>query len=151
MTAPDSPEKHGEAVVVIRAATPEDAPVLLPFWAVAAENESRPTDTTTAIQALLDRDPEALLVAELDDEIVGTVIAGWDGWRAHIYRLAISPRHRRRGLGSALLTAAESRLRRLGATRFDAMVLDGNELGHAMWARAGYTPQEDWRRWVKQA
>lgn len=138
-------------LIVIRPATSEDVPVLLPFWAVAAENDTRPTDTSSAVQALLDRDPDALLVAELHDEIVGSVIAGWDGWRGHVYRLAVAPRYRRRGIGQALLTAAEARLRRLGATRFDAMVLEDNDLGQSLWKAAGYAPQDEWRRWVKPA
>jgi hypothetical protein len=37
----------------------------------------------------------------------------------------------------------------LGATRLDAMVLEGNELGQALWRTSGYQPQENWRRWVK--
>lgn len=138
-------------LIVVRPATSEDVPVLVSFWAVAAENETRSGDGSTAVHALLDRDPEALLVAELHDEIVGTVVAGWDGWRGHVYRLAVSPRHRRRGIGTALLTAAEARLRRLGASRFETMLLDGNELGRSMCEAGGYTPQEEWRRWVKQA
>jgi ribosomal protein S18 acetylase RimI-like enzyme len=80
---------------------------------------------------------------------VGTVIAGWDGWRAHLYRLAVHPDHRRQGIGSLLLNAAEQRLAALGATRFDAMVLEGNELGASTWRARGYAPQEEWRRWVR--
>ncbi len=61
--------------------------------------------------ALLERDPSALLVAELGDQLVGSVIAGWDGWRGHLYRLAVHPDRSREGVGRALLVAAESRLR----------------------------------------
>ncbi len=39
----------------------------------------------------------------------------------------------------------------LGATRLDAMVLEGNELGQALWHAAGYSPQAQWRRWTKPA
>jgi len=41
----------------------------------------------------------------------------------------VHPDYRRQGGGSLLLDAAEQRLAALGATRFDAMVLEGNELG----------------------
>ncbi|MEI5676620.1 GNAT family N-acetyltransferase [Nocardioides sp. CCNWLW212] len=135
--------------VTLRSAVDDDAEALVAFWAFAGENESRPTDRPEMITGLLARDPSALLLATVDGEIVGTVIAGWDGWRAHLYRLAVRPDHRRRGLGRLLVERAEERLRALGAGRFDAMVLEGNELGDASWRAAGYTRQDDWRRWFR--
>jgi ribosomal protein S18 acetylase RimI-like enzyme len=130
-------------------ATPGDVPELLALWAVAAENDSRPGDTARAVLNLLDRDPQACLIARQGDRIVGTLVAGWDGWRAHLYRLAVHPAVRRQGIAQALLDAGAARLRSLGATRLDAMVLEGNEQGQALWQAAGYSPQAQWRRWIK--
>jgi ribosomal protein S18 acetylase RimI-like enzyme len=132
-------------------ATPDDVPELLALWAVAAENDSRPGDTAQAVLALLEHDPGACLIARRGDRIVGTLIAGWDGWRAHLYRLAVHPAARRRGIAQALLDAGAERLSSLGATRLDAMVLEGNELGQALWQASGYSPQAEWRRWIKPA
>jgi len=130
-------------------ATPGDVPELLALWAVAAENDGRPGDTAQAVLTLLDRDPGACLIARQGDRIVGTLVAGWDGWRAHLYRLAVHPAMRRQGIAQALLDAGAARLRSLGATRLDAMVLEDNELGQALWQAAGYSPQARWRRWTK--
>jgi ribosomal protein S18 acetylase RimI-like enzyme len=135
---------------VIRTANPEDADRLLDLWAVAAENEGRPAEhDRQLLPALLRRDADSVLLAEAGPALIGSLIAGWDGWRAHLYRLAVLPAHRRRGVGSALLAAAEQRLVALGARRLDAMVLDANELGGAAWTAAGYHRQDDWSRWVK--
>lgn len=133
----------------VRPARMNDVDAVLELWRTAAENDNRPADSRAAVVALLDRDPAALLVAVSDDELIGSLIAGWDGWRAHLYRLAVRPDRRRHGVGRALLTAAEARLAGLGARRFDAMVLDANELGHRLWQAAGYRRQEEWGRWVK--
>jgi GNAT superfamily N-acetyltransferase len=130
-------------------AGPDDVPELLALWAIAAENDSRPSDTAEAVLALLERDSGACIVARQGDRIVGTLIAGWDGWRAHLYRLAVHPDMRRRGVAQALLDAGAARLRSLGATRLDAMVLEGNGLGQALWQSSGYTRQTEWRRWIK--
>ena len=76
-------------------------------------------------------------------------IAGWDGWRCHLYRLAVAPNRRRRGIGGALIAAAQERFRVLGGTRADAMVLDDNDDARAIWAANGYRRQAEWSRWVK--
>ncbi|MEU6179928.1 GNAT family N-acetyltransferase [Streptomyces coeruleorubidus] len=132
----------------IRAATPEDLDTVLAFWKVAAEGTSI-SDDRTGVERLVARDPEALILAERSGELAGTVIAGFDGWRCHLYRLAVHPDHRRQGIASALLAAAEERFVRLGGRRADAMVLTRNETAHQAWGAAGYGPEEQWRRWVK--
>ncbi|MGW6918451.1 GNAT family N-acetyltransferase [Kitasatospora sp. NPDC054939] len=134
----------------LRTATAADIPALLAFWTLAAKGTSI-TDDADGVAALIARDPEALLVAELaaDGTLVGTVIAGWDGWRCHLYRLAVHPDHRRRGIGRTLLDAAERRFAALGGRRVDAMVLVDNPVGHRTWTATGYTPQPQWSRWVK--
>ncbi len=81
-------------------------------------------------------------------ETVACVIVGWDGWRAHIYRLAVHPEYRRRGLARWLLRVAEQRLRTTTAIRIEAMVLDSNEPADVVWTNAGYTRQANWSRWV---
>jgi ribosomal protein S18 acetylase RimI-like enzyme len=133
---------------IIRHGQVEDVEALLAFWRVAAEGTDR-HDDPAKVSALIERDPEAVLIAEVDGEMAGTLIAGWDGWRAHLYRLAVDPARRRRGIGTALLRAAEERFAAFGAFRADAMVLLDNELAHHVWGGAGYVPQPHWSRWVK--
>ncbi|MBO3740852.1 GNAT family N-acetyltransferase [Actinoplanes flavus] len=135
--------------MILRAATTSELPAVLTFWQEAAENDNRPVDTVEAVTALHRRDPAALILALDGDEIVGTVIAGWDGWRCHLYRLAVAPARRRAGIGGRLIAAAEERFRSFGGTRADAMVLDANETAHRIWKRHGYAPQAEWSRWVK--
>lgn len=134
--------------LVIRAAAPADLDTVLTFWKEAAEGTSI-SDDRDGVARLLDRDPESLLLAERGGELAGTVIAGFDGWRCHLYRLAVHPDHRRQGVGTALLQAAEERFAALGGRRGDAMVLDRNDLAHHAWRAAGYAPQPEWSRWVK--
>lgn len=133
----------------LRRGTSDDAPLLVAFWAREGENHHRPTDTLEGVQGLLDRDPDAVIIAERDGRIVGTVVAGWDGWRAHLYRLAVASDVRGQGLARLLVAEAERRLEGLGAVRYDAMVLAANEVGAAAWAAMGYSAQEEWTRWVK--
>lgn len=148
-TFAEHPLRVVDGDVTVRHAGAADVPRLMEFWEGSAENAARPQDSVALVEALLARDPAAILVAELEGRLVGSVIAGWDGWRAHLYRLAVAPEARGRGLARHLLGHAEDRLRALGATRFDAMVLDGNDAGARLWRSAGYAPQGEWSRWVK--
>jgi len=132
----------------VRSATLPDIDAVLAFWREAAEGTSI-SDDRDGVARLITRDPDALILAERDGRLVGSVIAGFDGWRCHLYRLAVHPAHRRQGIGSALLTAAEERFVALGGRRGDAMVLERNETGQHAWRAAGYAPEEHWRRWVK--
>ncbi|WP_344658963.1 GNAT family N-acetyltransferase [Catenulispora subtropica] len=136
---------------ILRTATAADVAAVLGFWQLAAEDAHRPADSSSALEALLARDPEALLLAvdPASGELIGSVIAGWDGWRCHVYRLAVHPDRRREGIGRLLVAAAEDRFRAFGGTRADAMVLDGNALAHHAWRAGGYAPQPEWSRWVK--
>jgi ribosomal protein S18 acetylase RimI-like enzyme len=133
----------------LRHANADDVPAVLDFWKRSAEDTNRVGDDAAAVHALIERDPEALLLAVDGGEIVGSLVAGFDGWRCHLYRFAVRPDRRRRGIGAALLDAAEERFRAFGGRRADAMVLDDNHLAHRAWAAAGYAAQPDWRRWVK--
>ncbi|MBT2376836.1 GNAT family N-acetyltransferase [Streptomyces sp. ISL-111] len=132
----------------IRSATVADLDKVLAFWKVSAEGTSI-SDDGDGVARLVERDPAALILAERDGTLVGTVIAGFDGWRCHLYRLAVHPEKRRRGVGGALLAAAENRFAALGGRRSDAMVLDRNDLAQHAWRAAGYGQQPQWSRWVK--
>ncbi|AZS87877.1 GNAT family N-acetyltransferase [Streptomyces griseoviridis] len=134
--------------LTIRSATSDDVSALLDFWESAAE-ETSISDDEAGVSRLIARDAEAVVIAERAGRMVGTVIAGSDGWRCHLYRLAVDPRMRRQGVGSALLETAEHRFITLGGRRGDAMVLEDNELGQRAWHAAGYAPEPHWRRWTK--
>jgi ribosomal protein S18 acetylase RimI-like enzyme len=135
--------------VRIRFATTDDIPAILELWERGAGESSMKNDPE-GVQRLLDRDPEALLLAEDDHgRLVGSVIAGFDGWRAHIYRMAVDPTARNAGVGRALVEAMEDRFRSLGAKRGDAIVLLDNELGRSFRESVGYTPDPKSDRWVR--
>ncbi|NUK07698.1 GNAT family N-acetyltransferase [Streptomyces lunaelactis] len=132
----------------IRPAAADEAKTILAFWKEAAEGTSI-TDDVDGVARLITRDPEALILAESEGRVVGSVIAGYDGWRCSLYRLAVLPSHRRQGISTALLEAAEKRFLAVGGRRGDAMVLEANERAQHAWAAAGYRREDHWRRWVK--
>lgn len=127
--------------VAIRRCRAEDAPAVLELWAGARSDHASTADRLEDIEALLAGSPAALLVAEVEREIVGALIAGWDGWRGNMYRLAVRDGRRREGIGLALVRAGEDYLRQCGVRRITALVAFEDEAAGGFWESAGY-PQD---------
>ena len=134
----------------IRAAAEADVDAVLSVWAWSRSTAARTPDDEQVVGRLLERDPGALLVAEDDDgEVVGALIAGWDGWRGNVYRLAVLPSHRREGVASALVEAGHERLQALGARRVTALVGGDEGAAHKLWRAVGYHRDEFVHRFVR--
>jgi ribosomal protein S18 acetylase RimI-like enzyme len=133
---------------VIRLARPDEADALLAFWR-AAEAVPSHTDTAESVAVAIACDGSAVLVAEVGGAIVGSLVAGWDGWRGNLYRLAVLPGHRRAGIATALVREGERRLVAAGARRLAAIVLEGEPAAAAFWAHAGYELQPGAGRFAK--
>lgn len=101
------------------------------------------------MEQLAESSPAALLVAEAGDQVVGAVIAGWDGWRGNIYRLAVRDEHRRRGVGELLIRAAEDYLHGCGVRRVTALVAYDDETAGSFWDAMGYPQDIDIGRRVR--
>lgn len=133
--------------VDLRAAKPADLDSVLKLWKLAAAEPTH-TDDLNSLDQLITFDPSALLVAETGDDLVGSVIAGWDGWRGSIYRLAVAPEYRRRGLARDLIDAAVARLREAGAVRLQAIVADDDVRATGFWDASGWERQVARARFV---
>ena len=96
------------------------------------------SDTPDEIQKKLDRDPDLFLVAEENEQIIGTVIGGFDGRRGLIYHLAVTASLRGQGIGSRLMGELESRLRAKGCIRCYLMVTTNNPEGMQYYEKHGW-------------
>ena len=133
--------------VTLRPGQPADVDAVLALWR-DADAEPTHTDDAAGLAMLLERDADALIVAVDDDRLIGSVIAGWDGWRGSIYRLVVAPSHRRAGLGRRLLGAAEERLGRGGARRSQAIVVETDQQATSFWRASGWAEQVERIRFV---
>ncbi|MFI6784258.1 GNAT family N-acetyltransferase [Micromonospora sp. NPDC050276] len=110
----------------IRVAQPDDAPGVVALRAMVYPYLVRGVESTRKM--LAEPPPEeawTAFVAEVDDRVVGWVSAERIGTTSMadvggINLLHVHPEHRRRGIGSGLLTAATSYLRPLGIRRVRA-------------------------------
>ncbi len=95
-------------------------------------------DPRRDIARKLTTQPELFLVAQSGGEVVGTVMAGYDGHRGWVNYLAVSPHVQGRGLGRRLMAAAEEALARLGCAKVNLQVRGGNAAAMAFYEALGY-------------
>ena len=125
-----------------------DIDAVLPLW-VESGAESTHTDDVGGLTTLVTHDPSALVVAEDEGSIVGSVIAAWDGWRGSVYRLVVASSHRRLGLGRQLLGAADARLSAVGAVRVQAIGVETEPKAIGFWHESGWDRQVQRVRFVR--
>ena len=121
---------------LIRDCCPEEAEALLALWQAAGTSPSV-TDTITDVQGAIES-TASVLVAEADQRIVGSLIATFDGWRGNMYRIAVHPDYRRRGIGQALVREGERRLAKQGVKRITALVEEKYPWATAFWSAVEY-------------
>jgi ribosomal protein S18 acetylase RimI-like enzyme len=132
--------------VHVRCATADDLVAVADLW-LRAGGPTRSSSGAAQAMRLIERDPEALLIAVVGESIVGSLVVGWDGWRCHLYRAAVDEEHRRTGIARALMTCACERAAAVGATRIDAMVDVANTGAIEFWETVGFERDHADARW----
>ena len=94
------------------------------------------------IPAKLAMQPDLFLVAIDGDEIIGSILAGYDGHRGWLYAVAVLKKHRRRGVGSALVREAERCLQELGCVKINLQIQSTNASVAEFYRRLGYEVEE---------
>ena len=85
---------------------------------------------------------ELFFVAIIDDRLAGTAMAGYDGHRGWVYYVAVSPVHRRKGIGRALMGRVEEDLLRLGCPKLNLQVRASNTDVVEFYEALGYAVEE---------
>jgi ribosomal protein S18 acetylase RimI-like enzyme len=100
-------------------------------------------DSKKSIKSFLEKNPDTCFVAETSGEIIGTIMAGNDGRRGHIYHLTVKPEYRKNGIGKKLLEKIEKALKKEGIKKVFLLVFKTNKTGNAFWKKSGYGRRND--------
>ncbi len=100
-------------------------------------------DTKDGIDRFLKRNSDTCFVAEINNQIVGVIMAGNDGRRGYIYHTAVSEKYRNHGIASQLVDKAINALYEIGISKVALVVFESNEQGNAFWEKQGFSVRDD--------
>lgn len=122
---------------VVRPYIPEDRARVIELWQRC--QLTRPQNNPQLdIERKLKVDPELFLVGLLNDEIVATVMGGYEGHRGWINYLGVDPRFRRKGIGRQMMDIVQTTLRNLGCPKINLQVRTDNLEAVGFYQAIGY-------------
>ena len=118
--------------IILRRCLEGDIESVLELWQGAGSTPSI-TDTRDTLLITVNSPAASVILAEIGGVVAGSIIAGFDGWRGNVYRLAVNPDFQRRGIARRLLTAAEDWFRSRGIKRVGAVVEKDHPWATGFW------------------
>jgi ribosomal protein S18 acetylase RimI-like enzyme len=83
--------------------------------------------------------PDLFLVGTNRDQIIASVMVGYEGHRGWLNYLAVAADMRRRGVGRLMVAEAERRLARAGCPKINLQVRASNQQVVEFYRRIGYS------------
>ena len=123
----------------------EDFDAVIALWRRTEGVGLNESDTRRAIAAYLRRNSRLSFVAEKDGRIIGAVLCGHDGRRGYLHHLAVSKRHRHRGIGRQLVDACLAKLRKAGIQKCNIFIFANNASGMKFWSHTGWSLRTELR------
>lgn len=116
-----------------------DRAQVIELWRTVFGYETAHNEPSLAISKKVATNDGMFFVATEGLNIIGTVMAGYDGHRGWLYAVAIHPEQRRSGLGSRLVRFAEVALSGVGCMKINLQLLATNEATAAFYKSLGYS------------
>ena len=94
------------------------------------------------ISRKLEVQAELFLVGYLEDKLIASIMAGYDGHRGWINYFAVHPDFQGRGYGKQLMDNVENRLRELGCPKINLQIREGNDKVFSYYQKLGFVEEK---------
>ena len=103
-----------------------------PFWEAAGLAASAGRPSRSAL----------LLVASAGKEVIGSILAGYNGHRGWLYALAVLPAYRFDQVATNLVIEAERQLAVIGCTKINLQIRTSNAIARQLYRTLGYATED---------
>jgi len=121
----------------VRAYQQNDKTEVISLWTecglVATQN-----DPIKDINRKLRVDPDLFLVGVFENEVIATVMGGYEGHRGWINYLAVSTSHQRKGYGQKIMKSVEALIKDKGCPKINLQIRNTNQNVIAFYNAIGY-------------
>ena len=128
--------------MIIRSATGADRASVVLLWETAFPDDPPHNAPRKVFDAKLAVKDDMLLVAVDGDAVIGTTMAGYDGHRGWLHKVAVLPRYRRRGVATALVRRAVLALRSVGCAKVNLQIRATNAEVRGFYESLGFEIEE---------
>ena len=108
--------------ITIRNVQPKDKPKVIALWTKIFPTKKYHNQPSIAFDKKIKQMDNLFFIAEQNNNIIGTILAGYDGHRGWIYSLAVEPAYQRQKIGTQLLTKAIKNLKKQGCLKINLQI-----------------------------
>lgn len=126
----------------VRSFEDSDQPAIVQLWREIFADKQSWNIPADVLRRKRETQPDLVFVGELDGQIVATCVAGYDGVRGWLYRVAVAPHARRKGLGRRIVRVAIDALAALGCPKVNLQVVGGNKSAIEFYRSLGFDEQD---------
>ncbi|KGE73885.1 GNAT family acetyltransferase [Spirochaeta lutea] len=119
----------------------EDREAVKDLWQRVFGYQDARNEPGFVIDLKLSRQDGLFFIARESQNLLGTIMAGYDGHRGWIYSLGVDPNSRLKGVGTALLRRAEQALSDLGCVKINLQIMDYNGRVQEFYRKNGYAAE----------
>jgi len=128
--------------IVVRPYEPQDESAVVELWETVFPDDPPWNNPPDVIERKLSVQRELFLVCLSGGRLVGTVLAGFDGVRGWVHKVAAHPEFQRKGIASRLMKAAEEGLANIGCPKLNVQMRASNRSAVRFYESTGYTIED---------
>ncbi len=128
--------------MIIRPANANDRSNVIALWETVFPDDPPHNAPPKVFDTKLALHDDMLFVAVQEDAVIGTTMAGYDGHRGWLHKVAVLPLYQRQGIATALVRHAISALQSIGCTKVNLQIRPTNTEVRKFYEALGFDVEE---------